>query len=142
MVLAIVRSRSSIWTPAGMFRDAVISILATVAKQERVRLMKSSRAVQLQGLERQRERKMSRAGRPRVFCDRERVLALHGDGLSLGKIAVELALSKTSVSRIVAVVSGVARRNEPTSTLAATSRWALCDEPLLTGLDLPQVHIR
>jgi DNA invertase Pin-like site-specific DNA recombinase len=80
----------------GMFRDAVISILATVAKQERVRL--SERTVA--GLERARA-KGRKGGRPKVVCDRERVLALRRDGSSLGKIAVELGLSKTSVSRIV-----------------------------------------
>jgi DNA invertase Pin-like site-specific DNA recombinase len=82
----------------GMFRDAVISILATVAKQERVRL--SERTVA--GLERARS-KGRVGGRPRVVCDRERVLALHREGVSLGKIAGELGLSKTSVSRIAAL---------------------------------------
>ena len=81
----------------GMFRDAVISILATVAKQERVRL--SERTVA--GLERARAKGLV-GGRPRVRCDRERVLALHREGSSLGKIAVELGLSKTTVARIVA----------------------------------------
>jgi DNA invertase Pin-like site-specific DNA recombinase len=80
----------------GMFRDAVISILATVAKQERVRL--SERTVA--GLERARS-KGRVGGRPRVQCDRERVITLHRDGLSLGKIAGELGLSKTTVSRLV-----------------------------------------
>jgi DNA invertase Pin-like site-specific DNA recombinase len=81
----------------GMFRDAVISILATVAKQERVRL--SERTVA--GLERARS-KGRVGGRPRVVCDRERVLMLHREGCSLGKIAAELGLAKTSVSRLVA----------------------------------------
>lgn len=80
----------------GMFRDAVISILATVAKQERVRL--SERTVA--GLERARA-KGRVGGRPKVVCDRMRVITLHRSGLSLGKIAEELGLSKTSVSRIV-----------------------------------------
>jgi DNA invertase Pin-like site-specific DNA recombinase len=84
----------------GMFRDAVISILATVAKQERVRL--SERTVA--GLERARA-KGRVGGRPKVVCDREQVLALRGEGVSLGKIAGELGLSKTSVSRIVALQS-------------------------------------
>jgi DNA invertase Pin-like site-specific DNA recombinase len=80
----------------GVFRDAVISILATVAKQERVRL--SERTVA--GLERARE-KGRVGGRPKIVCDRQKVITLHRDGLSLGKIAGELGLSKTSVSRIV-----------------------------------------
>jgi DNA invertase Pin-like site-specific DNA recombinase len=83
----------------GMFRDAVISILATVAKQERVRL--SERTVA--GLERARA-KGRVGGRPKVVCDTERVLELHQSGRSLGRIAGELGLSKTSVSRIVGAV--------------------------------------
>jgi len=81
----------------GLFRDAVISILASVAKQERVRL--SERTVA--GLERAKA-KGRVGGRPRVVCDRERVIVLHRGGSSLGKIAAELKLSKTSVSRMVA----------------------------------------
>jgi DNA invertase Pin-like site-specific DNA recombinase len=81
----------------GMFRDAVISILATVAKQERVRL--SERTVA--GLERARA-KGRVGGRPKVVCDRQKVMTLHRDGLSLGRIAGELGLSKTTVARIVA----------------------------------------
>lgn len=80
----------------GMFRDAVIGILACVAKQERIRLSERTIA----GL--QRAKAQGRVGgRPRVICDRKKVLALHHGGKSLGKIAVELGLSKTTVSRIV-----------------------------------------
>src|SRR6202040_2548693 len=56
----------------GVFRDAVISILATIAKQERIRL--SERTVA--GL--QRAKAQGRVGgRPRVICDRKRVFTLH-----------------------------------------------------------------
>jgi len=84
----------------GMFRDAVIGILACIAKQERIRL--SERTVA--GLERARAQGRV-GGRPRVVCNRERVLALHHGGKSLGKIAGELGLSKTTVSRIVGAVA-------------------------------------
>jgi len=81
----------------GMFKDAVVGILAVIAKQERVRL--SERTVA--GL--QRARKQGRiGGRPRVICDHSRVLSLHAEGNSLGRIAKQLSLSKTTVSRIVA----------------------------------------
>lgn len=80
----------------GMFRDAVISILATIAKQERIRLSERTIA----GLERARAHGRV-GGRPRIVCDRERVLALHREGCSLGKIATELGLTKTTVARIV-----------------------------------------
>jgi|ERR1700677_4838825 DNA invertase Pin-like site-specific DNA recombinase len=80
----------------GLFRDAVVGILAAVAKQERVRL--SERTVA--GL--QRAKAQGRVGgRPKVVCDRQKVLALRGAGKSLGEIASDLCLSKTSVSRIV-----------------------------------------
>src|SRR5579859_4549106 len=63
----------------GMFRDAVISILATIGKQERVRLSERTTA----GL--QRARAKGRVGaRPKVICDRHKVLALRNAGRSLG----------------------------------------------------------
>jgi len=80
----------------GLFKDAVISILATIAKQERVRL--SERTVA--GLERARAQGRV-AGRPRVICDRDKVLALRKSGQSLGTIATKLGLTKTTVHRIV-----------------------------------------
>jgi DNA invertase Pin-like site-specific DNA recombinase len=80
----------------GMFRDAVIGILACIAKQERIRL--SERTVA--GLERARAHGRV-GGRPRIICNREKVLTLHHGGKSLGRIASELNLSKTTVSRIV-----------------------------------------
>lgn len=83
----------------GLFRDAVISILATVAKQERIRLSERTIA----GLERAKAQGRV-GGRPRVICNREKVLSLRREGCSLGKIAGQLSLSKTTVSRIVAGV--------------------------------------
>lgn len=80
----------------GLFKDAVISILATIAKQERIRLSERTIA----GLERARA-KGHIPGRPRVICDREKVLALHQSGQSLGAIAASLGLTKTSVHRMV-----------------------------------------
>jgi DNA invertase Pin-like site-specific DNA recombinase len=81
----------------GMFRDAVLSILATIAKQERVRLSERT----LAGLATAR-RKGSRLGRPRVVCDRGKIREMRRAGISLGDIAVKLDLSKTTVARIVA----------------------------------------
>ena len=80
----------------GLFRDAVISILATVAKQERVRLSERTIA----GL--QRAKLQGRVGgRPRKQCDRERLAELRRSGLSLAQIAAQTGLSKTTVSRMV-----------------------------------------
>ncbi len=81
----------------GLFKDAVISILATIAKQERVRL--SERTVA--GL--QRARQQGRVGgRPRIVYDRDKVMELRRSGVSLGQIAAQMNLSKTTVARMVA----------------------------------------
>ena len=84
----------------GMFRDAVVSILATIAKQERIRL--SERTVA--GLERARA-KGRVGGRPRVICDRKKVLALRETGKSLAEIGSELGLAKTTVSRLLSAAT-------------------------------------
>jgi DNA invertase Pin-like site-specific DNA recombinase len=81
----------------GMFRDAVISILAVIAKQERVRL--SERALAGLAIARSRGRI---GGRPRVTCDEQKLLNLRASGKSLATIAGELKLSKTTVSRLLA----------------------------------------
>src|SRR5579859_936432 len=81
----------------GLFKDAVISILATIARQERIRLSERTIA----GLERAKAQGRV-GGRPRVICNREKVLSLRREGCSLGQIAGQLSLSKTTVSRIVA----------------------------------------
>jgi DNA invertase Pin-like site-specific DNA recombinase len=81
----------------GIFRDAVLSILATIAQQERVRLSERVTA----GLD--RARKQGRVGgRPRVVTDRAKVAELRAAGKSLGEIAAEMGLKKTTVARIVA----------------------------------------
>jgi DNA invertase Pin-like site-specific DNA recombinase len=81
----------------GLFKDAVISILATIAKQERVRLSERTIA----GLQRARQQGRI-GGRPKTECDRERLAELRRSGLSLGQIASQTGLSKTTVARIVA----------------------------------------
>jgi DNA invertase Pin-like site-specific DNA recombinase len=80
----------------GLFKDAVISILATIGKQERVRLSERTTA----GLQRARA-KGRIGGRPRVICDRERVHTLRAAGRSLGEIAAEVGVSKATVYRMV-----------------------------------------
>lgn len=80
----------------GIFRDAVISILATIAKQERLRI--SERV--LAGLD--RARKAGRVlGRPTIPEEiRKQVLKLKANGMTLQQIADQLEISKRSVSRI------------------------------------------
>jgi len=80
----------------GIFGDVIVSLLATLAKQETIRLSERTIA----GLE--RAKALGRVGgRPRVECDRDKVLTLHSAGKSLSKIGKELGLSKTTVHRIL-----------------------------------------
>jgi DNA invertase Pin-like site-specific DNA recombinase len=80
----------------GLFKDAVLSIIATVAKQERIRLSDRTKA----GLERAR-REGRVGGRPRLVLDRDRVLRMDEEGYSQQEIAEELGCSQISISRIL-----------------------------------------
>src|SRR5262249_30467223 len=79
----------------GVFRDAVLSILATIAKQERIRLSERTIA----GLEKAR-RQGRVGGRTRVITDRAKVRELRAKGHSLPAIARKMKLSITTVARI------------------------------------------
>jgi DNA invertase Pin-like site-specific DNA recombinase len=83
----------------GMFRDAVISILAAIAKQERVRISERTKA----GLERANA-KGRFAGRPRIKRERDRHAAqirqLRDEGQSYSEIADELGRSKSDIARV------------------------------------------
>jgi DNA invertase Pin-like site-specific DNA recombinase len=76
--------------------DVIVSLLATLAKQETIRLSERTIA----GLERARAQGRV-GGRPRAECDRSKVLKLHAAGKSLAAIAKEVGISKTSIHRIV-----------------------------------------
>jgi DNA invertase Pin-like site-specific DNA recombinase len=78
----------------GIFKDAVIAIIATVAKQERVRISQRVKA----GLETTRA-KGKRLGRPRVAVDAARIAVLRAQGQSWRAIASELGASERSVRR-------------------------------------------
>ena len=80
----------------GIFKDAVLSILATIAKQERVRL--SERVVA--GLE--RARRAGRVGGKRpLVCNRQKVRELSAQGKSSREIGREVGISAASVCRIL-----------------------------------------
>jgi DNA invertase Pin-like site-specific DNA recombinase len=80
----------------GLFKDAVLAILAVIAKQERVRLSERTIA----GLE--KARKAGRiGGRPRVVCDRHKVERLREAGFSLSAIARKVKVSKSSIHRML-----------------------------------------
>jgi DNA invertase Pin-like site-specific DNA recombinase len=79
----------------GPFKDVVISLMATLAKQERIRISERTIA----GLNRAR-RQGKTLGRPQIVTDRQKVRDLHQSGMSLGAIARKLKLAKTTVARI------------------------------------------
>jgi DNA invertase Pin-like site-specific DNA recombinase len=81
---------------AGVFKDAIISIMATLAKQERIKISERT----LAGLETARA-KGKALGRPKKIFDRERLLRLRNEGWSLGRLSKEFRISRTHVARIV-----------------------------------------
>ena len=82
----------------GLFREAVIGILAVIAKQERVRRSERARAA----IDRlRRAGKTDHLGRPRKIMDRDKVRQLHTQGLGVRAIAAQLGVSHMTVQRIV-----------------------------------------
>jgi DNA invertase Pin-like site-specific DNA recombinase len=82
----------------GMFRDAVLGILATIAKQERIR--RSERASAAIARLR-RHGQADKLGRKRNVFDRDRARRLRADGWSLRDIAKELGQSPMTIQRAV-----------------------------------------
>jgi DNA invertase Pin-like site-specific DNA recombinase len=78
----------------GIFREAVIGILAAIAKQERVRLAERTRA----GLERVR-REGKRLGRPVAKVDAAAIRALREQGQSWSEISRRTGLARATVQR-------------------------------------------
>jgi len=92
----------------GMFRDAVISILAVIAKQERLRLSERVRA----GLHRamaQGTKTGRPIGRPRVVFRRDLVAELRKEGRSWSEIAKQTGVSVGSVRRACQATPDVPR---------------------------------
>ena len=81
----------------GIFREAVISILAVVAKQEKIRISERVRA----GLSTARNKGKS-FGWPRVFVSRARIESLREEGLSWREIAEQLGSNTATVRRAYA----------------------------------------
>lgn len=75
----------------GIFRDAVVSILAVIAKQERIRLSERTRA----GLERAR-RQGKVLGRPKAAISANEVRALRAQGLSWAAISKQLSIARST----------------------------------------------
>lgn len=81
----------------GEFRDAVISIAATLAKQERVRISERTIA----GLQTARRHGVT-LGRPKLVVDRQRVQTLSQAGMTTREIAAQVGCSAASVCRLLA----------------------------------------
>jgi DNA invertase Pin-like site-specific DNA recombinase len=79
----------------GPFRDAVIAILAALARQEKIRISERTIA----GLRVARS-KGRRIGRPKLNVQSAEVTRLKASGLSLRAIGRELGISSTSVRRL------------------------------------------
>jgi DNA invertase Pin-like site-specific DNA recombinase len=84
----------------GIFKDAIISILAVVSKQERVRLSERTKA----GLAIARS-KGRQLGRPRLQVRPVEVNRLQSSGLSLRAIGRELGISEGSVRRLASATA-------------------------------------
>src|SRR6267154_4265661 len=84
----------------GVFKDAVIGILAVVAKQERVRLSERTKA----GLAIARS-KGRQFGRPRLQVKRGEIARLMAQGLSRRAVGRELGISEGSVRRLASATA-------------------------------------
>jgi DNA invertase Pin-like site-specific DNA recombinase len=82
----------------GIFRDAVLAILAVIAKQERIR--RSERAAAAIAKLR-RQGRTEHLGRPRLVLDRAKAQKLHTQGWSVRRIAAELGVSAATAHRVV-----------------------------------------
>jgi DNA invertase Pin-like site-specific DNA recombinase len=84
----------------GVFKDAVIAIMATVAKQERVKRSERTKA----GLARVRTEGRT-LGRPRLELQSAQIARLRSQGLSLRAIGRELGVSEGSIRRMLFVAA-------------------------------------
>jgi len=80
----------------GMFKEAVIAILAAVAKQEHARLSERVVAGLLMA---KREGKV--LGRKRIIVDRAKIRAMQANGQSVRAIAAAVGISKSLVANIL-----------------------------------------
>jgi DNA invertase Pin-like site-specific DNA recombinase len=98
----------------GIFKDAVIAILGTIAQQERRRMSERVRA----GLDRaktQGTRSGNSIGRPRAILQRDQVAELRRQGLSWSQIASRTGASAGTVRRCLKVTDALRPcQNPPT----------------------------
>jgi DNA invertase Pin-like site-specific DNA recombinase len=87
----------------GPFKEAVLAILAAIAKQEQVRIRERVMA----GLARARTQG-KKLGRPKAAVRAERVRDLRRRGMSIRAIAEETSVAPMTIQRILKEISGVA----------------------------------
>jgi DNA invertase Pin-like site-specific DNA recombinase len=92
--VAFVSHQEQFLDTCGMFRDAVISILATLAKQELIRISERVKASNVRRLARG-----DKLGRKPLPVDEDKLAIARQDGLSLREMAGLLGVSKTTVDR-------------------------------------------
>ena len=92
----------------GIFRDAVIGILAAVAKQERVRRSERTRA----GLERARA-KGKQLGRRRVAVDLSKIRSLRNQGLSWEEVSKLTCFRRSTCQRAAQSALGCPSESVP-----------------------------
>ena len=78
----------------GVFKDAVIAILGTIAKQERIRLAERVKA----GIARRKAKGLP-VGRQRKIMDHEELVRMQGEGMSIREIAWLTGQKKSTVGR-------------------------------------------
>lgn len=83
----------------GIFKDAVLGILATIAKQERIRIGERTRAGMVRA-----QASGKRIGRPKVQVDTEKVRELRAAGLSWDAVADQAGLSRSTAQRAFGAV--------------------------------------
>ena len=86
--------QESYFDSCGPFKDVVVSLMATLAKQERLRISERTKA----GLKRAR-REGKVLGRPRVYVDLVKVRKLQAGGMGLRGIAEKTGWSLSSIMR-------------------------------------------
>ena len=79
----------------GMFKDAVISIMATIAKQERIRLSERTRA----GVERAR-REGKTLGRPRIAADAGMIREMRSRGCNWSEISRTARVTRATCQKL------------------------------------------
>lgn len=82
----------------GIFRDAIIGIIAAIAKQERVRRSERAKAA----IERlKRQGRTDHLGRPRRVLDRQALRRAHRDNAPISKLVQQFGVSRATVYRIL-----------------------------------------